>query len=244
MVVSDFQLDCSEAVGVQYRKVVSMKALLSAVMAPDNLVAAKRQPRRTATTEELRRLLSRLDPDPERGWELYERLRRKLILFFERNRGWDAVELAEEVLDRLAKKGEAYEIRNAGEFAFGVARNLRKEALRRASTTFLSPDLALVADPRGVAESLETAVLKKIEDERRLDCISKCLGSWDEQERRLFLEYYPLDAEGLEAARRRIATRLEITIGTLRTRMCRLREKLQTCFEACCANGYRQRDPQ
>jgi DNA-directed RNA polymerase specialized sigma24 family protein len=211
------------------------------VMAPDLLDAETRGPRRTATAEELRRLLSRLDPDPERAWELYDRLRRKLTLFFECNRGWDAVELAEEVLDRLARKDEAYEIRNAVEFAFGVARNLRKEALRRAATTLLSPDLTMVEDPRGRAESLEAAVLNKIEGERRRGCISECLQSWDEEDRRLFLEYYPLDAGDLEATRRRIAAVLQIKIGALRTRMCRLREKLQTCFGDCCARGYRQK---
>jgi DNA-directed RNA polymerase specialized sigma24 family protein len=209
-------------------------------MTSDLLDAETRAPRRTATAEDLRRLLARLDPDPHRAWALYDQLRRKLTLFFECSRGWDALALAEEVLDRLARKDEAYEIRNAAEFAFGVARNLRKEALRRSATTFVTSDLIMLEDPKGRMESLEATVLNKIEGEKRQGCISECLQSWDEQDRRLLLEYYPMDASDLEATRLRIAGVLQIKIGALRTRMCRLREKLQTCFEDCCARPPRK----
>jgi hypothetical protein len=191
--------------------------------------------KRTVSAEDFRRLLRRLDPEPERAWQAYDGLRSKLITFFERMRDVDAVELAEEVLDRVAKKDELYEIRNAAEFAFGVARNLRREAQRKACARIDVPDLAALEDPR--ERGLENALIDKIEDERRRGCVLTCLDCWREEDRRLLLAYYPLDDERLDEARQTLAESHGMTIGALRTRVCRLREKLERCFRECCACG-------
>jgi DNA-directed RNA polymerase specialized sigma24 family protein len=193
------------------------------------------------SAEDFQRLLRRLDPEPERAWQAYDDLRRKLIVFFERLRDADAVELAEEVLDRVAKKGDPYEIRNAAEFAFGVARNLRREALRKAASRVDVPDLAALEDPRTREAGLETVVIDKIEGERRRGCVLRCLDTWLEEDRRLLFAYYPLDDDRLEEARLRLADSRRMTIGALRTRMFRLREKLESCFRACCARGRSDR---
>jgi hypothetical protein len=189
------------------------------------------------SAEDFRRLLRRLDAEPERAWEIYDGLRRKLITFFERLPAGDAVELAEEVLDRIARKEEPYEIRNAVEFAFGVARNLRKEALRKAAARIDVPDLAALEDPRTREMALENRLIDKIESERRLRCVLRCLDGWREDDQRLLLAYYPVDDEGLQEVRQKLADSRCMTIHALRTRMCRLRERLEACFRSRCAHG-------
>jgi hypothetical protein len=83
--------------------------------------------KRAADPEDFRRLLRRLSSDPLEAWQAYETLRQKLIMFFAYHYCSQAEELAEDVLDRIAKKSDSYEITNVIEFAFGVARNVRKE---------------------------------------------------------------------------------------------------------------------
>src|SRR5713226_3888707 len=87
--------------------------------------------KREANSEDFRRLLGRLSSDPAQAWQAYDTLRQKLVMFFEYRCRFQAEELAEEVLDRIAKKSDSYEISNVSEFAFGVARNLRNEVARK-----------------------------------------------------------------------------------------------------------------
>src|ERR1700722_4400534 len=80
------------------------------------------------------KLLSRFDPDRERGAEIYERFRRKLILFFEQ-RGCSQVadELADLTFDVAAKKldeGVKIHAANPYSYLYGIALNVRRSYLR------------------------------------------------------------------------------------------------------------------
>src|SRR5690242_7602920 len=59
--------------------------------------------KRDFNPEDLDRLLMRFDPDPVHAWECYDKLRKRLVIFFEHNHCLEAEELAEEVLDRVAR---------------------------------------------------------------------------------------------------------------------------------------------
>src|ERR1700730_14314988 len=91
-----------------------------------------------AGREHFLRLLARLSPDREQAWQEYACLRQKLVMFFEPH--LEAEDLAEAVLDRIAKKEDSYGISNVAEFAFGVARNLRNETYRKDSARVPAPD--------------------------------------------------------------------------------------------------------
>ena len=61
---------------------------------------------------DLTRLLMRLDSDPAKAWEQYRSLRCRLVKFFEWNQCTFPEELADEVLDRVARKPAEEEIRD------------------------------------------------------------------------------------------------------------------------------------
>jgi|SRR5579872_1293294 len=192
--------------------------------------------KREANPEDFKRLLARLDADPTVAWQAYYNLRRKLVVFFEHNRHVDAEELAEEALDRIAKKADSYEIENVAEFAFGVARNLRRESFRQTVAKVPIEDMqgelpAKDGDP-------EKTIVEGIDTKRNLQLFRKCLNQLEPRDRQLILAYYPPESENLEQQRQELAESLGINGGALRTRMARLREKLEECFEGVrCGQG-------
>ena len=77
-------------------------------------------------------LLSSLDPDEARAAEKYERLRQKLIIFFSSRRGPEPEESADDTLDRVSRRiDEGEPVRDVSHFAYGVARLVLSESLRR-----------------------------------------------------------------------------------------------------------------
>jgi DNA-directed RNA polymerase specialized sigma24 family protein len=186
-----------------------------------------------AGREHFLRLLARLSPDRERAWQKYASLRQKLVTFFEPH--LEAEELAENVLDRIAKKEDSYEITNVAEFAFGVARNLKKETYRR--------DLAKVPASDGGdfpvdGPGPENALIETIDGEKQRRCFFVCMQHLTSEERDLIFEYFPNDEEQPDERRHKLAQRLNVTSGALRTRMTRLREKLESCCGRCIAGKY------
>lgn len=180
-----------------------------------------------------RRLLARLDSDPVRAWQAYEDLRKKLVTYFEYNhhRDLQAVELAEEALDRIAKRPDVQALESVVEFAFGVARNLRKQNLRRNSLRIDVPDMEIVASTSHGDNSVEDVIINRIVAERKLLCYQKALQDLSAEEREVVRRYYPAENGDLEGLRLKLAADLGINIGALRTRMARIREKLQDGFD-------------
>ena len=183
---------------------------------------------------DLRRLLVRLDPDERRAWQEYNTLRQRLIMFFEPH--YEAPELAEEVLDRIAKKSESYEITNVAEFAFGVARNLRKEVRQRTSAlVHLANEEHLPAN----CGTPEADFVQSSDVSHKHECFLYCLEQLSPDDRHLIQEYYPPNDKDLEDRRRKLADSIGISWGTLRTRVVRLRSRLAEC----CVKCYMQGDP-
>ena len=197
---------------------------------PDGIGA--RRNRETAA-QEFRLLLDRLDPVEERAWELHDNLRRKLIWFFEADFPVQAEDLAEEALDRIARKLQTDTIRDVAEFAFGIARNLRKEVSRRNLITTRLIASGAIGQPGRSHENPEQVVIHQLDMDRKLACYRKCLRQLDPEDRRLLSIYYPADGTDLEERREALAQELQITLGALRTKMARLREQLEKCFAGC-----------
>jgi DNA-directed RNA polymerase specialized sigma24 family protein len=177
-----------------------------------------------------RGLLARLDPDPLKAWQAHEDLRRKLIAYFEYNHHVEAEELAEEALDRIAKRPDLQTLGNVVEFAFGVARNLRKENLRQTSRRIDIPDLEAVEDTMRWHGSAEDAILDRISEERKRQCFYRCMQFLSVEEREMVRRYYPPENADLEGERMSLAAHLGLKVGALRTRMARIKEKLQDDF--------------
>ena len=191
--------------------------------------------RRDVSSEDFMRLLERLGPDLESAWQKYDELRLKLVVYFESfGHHVEAEDLADESLNRIAKKPEDYPIDDLPILALGFARNIRRETLKKQAQT-LHPTFNNAH--AGKEPNPETIVISKIDRERRINCFASCLRGLMHHERLMILKYYPDEASNLEEIRSRLAETLGIEKGTLATKVARLRKIL----ESCCSKCFRQR---
>lgn len=182
------------------------------------------------------RLLEVLGPDRDRAAERYEELRRGLTRFFEWRRSADPVSLVDEVMDRVARRlADGEEIRGAepAGYFYGVARNVWRESVKRerrerTAISEVRPDATAAArEPDDVDR----------ETERALACLEQCLGTLPVESRGVLLQYYQDRGIMRIERRRRLAEELAIAAGTLRIRMLRIRDRLETCVNTCVARG-------
>src|SRR5262245_24317891 len=85
------------------------------------------------TQESLRGLLNRFASDSDQPALAYETMRRKLTLFFELRASAEPDRLADETIDRVARKlDEGVPVENLRAYFFGVAKRVLLECERRA----------------------------------------------------------------------------------------------------------------
>lgn len=179
--------------------------------------------RRIATTG-LTRLLARLDPDSDRAAAEYERLRLALEKFFDWRGAWPPDECADETLDRLARKLEAEtDVGDVRGYAYGIARLVLLEWRRRPA--------AVPIDAAGRTLAAETAVPG--DDEPLRDCFDRCLAELPPESRTLVLEYYVAERRTKIDNRRRLARIFGISESALRSRVQRVRDRLERCVHTC-----------
>ena len=178
--------------------------------------------------------LQRLDADRERAGEKYEQLRRRLLKFFEWNSCFPAEDRVDETFDRVAERLTDVQVLDLVGFAWGVAKHIRQEANKRSERTVPISDLPRVADIPAAGKNPEKAIQEGIEDERRARCLHLSLHRFPTPDREVFLKYHDVRGERTEY-RLRFAHELGVTIGALRVRINRLREKLEKCLCTCMA---------
>jgi DNA-directed RNA polymerase specialized sigma24 family protein len=164
-------------------------------------------------------LLRALDADRERAALAYEQLRQRVVGLL---RFWGAAEaedLADQALDRVARKleeGAVVPASSLGAYVRGVARMIFYE-WTRSSRVPVPP-----APPAPAAEEDSEAAL------RRLD---RCLATLVDADRKLVLRYY--GAGNKAEVRRGLAEELGVSGTALRIRTHRLRQRLEACMAAC-----------
>jgi DNA-directed RNA polymerase specialized sigma24 family protein len=169
--------------------------------------------------EEFDRLLSWLDPDPRRAGLAYEKIRWRLIAILAARGCRSPEELADETIDRVARRVIDIQDSYVGDKAIyflGVMNNVHHEYLKRPLPT-RPPEL------NNDVEAKENTHL----------CLEKCLDKLTPNSRRMIERYYAADKQAKIDLRKRIATEFGISLGTLRLRALRIREKLQACIEQC-----------
>lgn len=169
--------------------------------------------------DEFDQLLIWLDPDPQRAGLAYEKIRRRLIAILASRGCVSAEELADETIDRVARR--VIDIRDAyvGDqdiYFLGVMNNVHHEYLKR-------PLLSRMPDGDDGAEAKENTHR----------CLDRCLDNLTNRSRQMIERYYSEDRQAKISLRKRIAEELGISVGTLRLRALRIREKLQVCIEQC-----------
>jgi len=183
--------------------------------------------------EAFQSLLDALHTDHERAAERYEEIRLRLHGFFTwRGSRWPE-EMADETIDRVARRlagGEVIRATEIGRYFLGVARNVLREAwhserARAAQAAAGGPaghGLAGTAPGDGLAEA-------------RLRCLEACLAGLGAAESDLLLAYYEGEGMARIEARRRLAMQLGLPPATLRIRLFRLRARLEDCVRGCLA---------
>ena len=179
-------------------------------------------PRKThvLAQEDFDRLLFWLDPDRHRSGLIYEKIRWRLITIFAARGCSVPEELADETIDRVARRVSDIVDTYSGDkvlYFFGVATNVHHEYLKR-------PQVA--AAPEEFAES-------DPEQERLHWCLEQCLGHLADAEREMLLRYYSLSKQAKIDLHKQMAAELGVSINTIRLRVLRMKEKLQPCIERC-----------
>ena len=178
-------------------------------------------------------LLARLDSDPANAWEKYNSLRTRLVKFFDWNRCGSSEELADEVLDRVARKPQDEEIRDIHEFVIGVARNIRLEAYKKNQRESHLEDRPGGSEALAGSLDLESEMVADLDLQKNLACLRECLGTMRPADRALALDYYSAEDEKQKVHRQKLASAAGITMIALRVRANRLREKLEQCVRNC-----------
>jgi DNA-directed RNA polymerase specialized sigma24 family protein len=156
-------------------------------------------------------LLLALSPEREIAGSRYEELRRRLINLFAWERCEAPDDLADEVLNRLARKAlEGIAIPNMDRFALGIARFVIQEESRKQRNR------------QAVLRELQTEGTLGASESRRLDAVEICLAALPADRRELIERYYLEDRNAL-------ARSLGISMNALRNRALRIREELFNC---------------
>jgi DNA-directed RNA polymerase specialized sigma24 family protein len=185
----------------------------------------------TPSERSFRALLAWLDGGVDSGGENYLEMRRRLSGYFERRQCECADDLADDTLNRVARRLEEVGEEADGppaRYCYVVAKFVFLEYIRARDKSAGVPIAAQRLEP-GVAG----APREPDHQERRLACLERCLDRLSPRDRELILEYYAR-GEGPTADRRRaLAARLDVTTNALAIRACRIRDTLEACVRSC-----------
>jgi DNA-directed RNA polymerase specialized sigma24 family protein len=181
-------------------------------------------------------LLSWLDDGPDSQGETYLEMRRRLVAYFDRRNRLSADDLADEVLNRVARTLETdgyIATRPPARYCYVIARFVLLEDIRRDRSNgrggdAWGVDVSTVRDPRRPEVDEETATT-----ERSLASLDRCLQELRADQRELVIEYYRDTRREKIERRQALARRLGITMNALAIRASRIRATLEACVTAC-----------
>lgn len=189
------------------------------------------------TQAALRNLLEWIDEGADSGGEKYLEMRRRLVSYFDRKDCAAPDELADETLNRVARRlEEEGEINDTApaHYCYIIAKFVFLEYLRRTERGQVSLDDRIASvqayvNPSAMSEQNNEAK----EREERLDCLEHCLNNLTSDNRELIVRYYQGEQRTKIENRRALAERLGISINALSVRACRLRDRLEACVSKC-----------
>lgn len=185
------------------------------------------------TAETFDSLLSFLDQDREQAARRYHTMYRKLLRLFEWRGCAFPEELADETINRVAKKiseGTAIRADDPYRYFAGVAHWVFMEVLRKEKQ-----------ERRALAEVRHLPPSEPIEDEteHRLSCLDQCLEQLPVDSRELIVKFYQGEGGARISQRKGLAEQLGITLNALRIRAHRLRGQLESCVRSCMERGVK-----
>ena len=185
-----------------------------------------------------RKFLDWLDEGTNSDGQRYLEVRRRLELYFDRKNCVAPAELADETLNRVARKLEENgEISDVGplQYCYITAKYVFLEALRtekrapfyRPLTPTISSNLS------GHSATLLEADSASDQKEKIAACLDECLKNLSSKDRDLIVEYYRGHQRSKIERRAALAAKLSLTPNALSIRACRVRQKLESCIQTC-----------
>jgi DNA-directed RNA polymerase specialized sigma24 family protein len=184
-----------------------------------------------------RQFLSWLDEGVDSGGEKYVDMRRRLAVYFDRRNCFSADDLADETLNRVARRLEEEGTISdtvPARYCYIVARFVFLEHIRQTRHGHVrlderSGDPVL---PATGSSDPDVAVRQAL-----LDGLDRCLQQLKAQDRELILEYYRGEQRVKIERRRELAAGLRLTMNAVSIRACRIRDKLETCLKTHATNA-------
>ncbi|HJR61012.1 MAG TPA: hypothetical protein VJ813_16495 [Vicinamibacterales bacterium] len=179
------------------------------------------------------RLLAWLDTGVDSGGESYVEMRRRLSAYFDRKNCHAPDDLADETLNRIARRLEEEGSLDAGppaRYCYIVAKFVFLEYTReakRVETAHLPVD-SWRPESRGGGSAADDEEGR----ERRHSYLDRCLERLPASDRELIVEYYGAGDQRTADRRRALAARLGLTTNALAIRACRIRDILERCIRS------------
>ena len=185
-----------------------------------------------------RRLLGWLDHGPDSEGQQYLEMRRRLVAYFDRKNCSGPDDLADETLNRVARRLEEeghIEAETPARYCYIVARFVFMEYLRDKQKENTVQDNVRRAASGG---SMSSGNIDGQENtkEKLLSCLEQCTQKLLPQDRNLILRYYIGKERAKIDNRRVLAEELVISMNALAIRACRIRNKLEACVTECTSN--------
>jgi DNA-directed RNA polymerase specialized sigma24 family protein len=191
----------------------------------------------TLNPEAFRQFLDWLDEGVDSGGERYLEMRRRLLRYFDRRNCQSPDDLADETLNRVARKLEEQgQIvgPSPAHYCYIVAKFVLLEFGRRSEHKHTSLDhpqsssqvTASLAVPPG--PNVDAAAKEKL-----FNCLERCLDRLLAHDRELILDYYRGERRAKIERRSELASRFGLTMNALSIRACRIRNKLEICVRSC-----------
>jgi DNA-directed RNA polymerase specialized sigma24 family protein len=175
------------------------------------------------TQESFDKLLAWLDPDREVAGRAYESIRLTLIQGFTAHRCSVPDVLADETINRVARKLPEIIDTYVGDrrpYIYRVAHYVHLEHRRR------------WIEVNEIADDIPTDTPPD-DPELAFECLERCLSCLPAQNREVILRYYQGERKRKIEGRKQLAAALGIELPILRLRAQRIREKLKVCILDC-----------
>jgi DNA-directed RNA polymerase specialized sigma24 family protein len=189
------------------------------------------------TQDAFQRLLQWLDEGSDSGGERYLEMRRRLVLYFDRKNCHSADDLADETLNRVARKleekGSITDLTPA-HYCYVAARFVFLEYLRGSEHTQTSFDEPAHSALKSGLTGSDARNAQGESEEKLHQCLEQCLQELPAKDRELILEYYQGEQRAKIERRSQLAGRLSLSMNALSIRACRIRDRLEVCVKKCC----------
>jgi RNA polymerase sigma factor (sigma-70 family) len=182
----------------------------------------------TLTQEAFDQLLAWMDSNRENAARKYEEIRSGLIKGFDKFGCKAPEDLADETINRVARKLPEIKETYVGEcsrYFYAVAHNVHREYLRKPKTTSL---------PETDLPSTETPPDKLVDEvEQEYACLEHCMEQLTPQNREIIMQYYQGEKQQKIRQRKELALRQGMNLAALRLRAQRIRDSLRNCILNC-----------